>query len=426
MSVKELELFRSIESVLGSDNVRQSTALRVQGIAPSVLALPGCAREVAECLRISSKLRATVIPAGSMSWLDCGNQVRSADVVLSLERMTRVVDYSAPDLTVTVQAGLLLRELNGLTTRERQWLPLDPPGSSTASAGAVAACNSSGPLRLGFGTPRDYVLGLKLAHADGAESRCGGRVVKNVAGYDMNKLYVGSYGTLAVITELTFKLRPLPDGNATLVLTAKDPASLSDFAGRVIASDLQPASVFLTKGLVADLNASSAETERLIIRFIDNDAAVRHQVNWIKHEIGDDFDVIVLIDYDSESWWQRVADIDQRATNAVRISVPIAGVASTLRKVAIAGCAAAVDFGTGIVRVAFNEDENRTIETIQRLRSEAAESGGTLFVERASSGVKQRVDAWGTAHVADNLMRSVKAKFDPESVLNPGRFVAGI
>ncbi len=426
MSDKELELFRSIESVLGSDNVTQFPPLKLNAFAPSVLALPGCAQEVAECLRISSSLRATVIPAGSMSWLDCGNPVRSADIVLSLKRMTRVVDYSPPDLTAIVQAGLLLHELNALTTRERQWLPLDPPGSSSASVGAVAACNSSGPLRLGFGTPRDYVIGLKLAHADGTESKCGGRVVKNVAGYDMNKLYVGSYGTLAVITELTFKLRPLPEGNATVVLTAKHPASLVAFAGRVIASELQPASVFLTKQLLSNLSASSAGTERVLIRFIDNDAAVRHQVDWIKHEIGDDIDVTVLVDDDSESLWQRVANIDQSATNSVRISVPVSTVGSRLGRLTIAGCAVAVDFGLGIIRVAFSGDEEKTVETIREMRSQAAESGGTLFVERASSGVKQEVNAWGNANSAVNLMRSVKAKFDPESVLNPGRFVAGI
>ena len=102
-------------------------------------------------------------------------------------------------------------------------------GRRVASLGAVAACNSSGPFRLGFGTPRDYVIGLKLVHADGTESKCGGRVVKNVAGYDMNKLYVGSYGTLAVITELTFKLRPLPENNQTILVTPRSAGSFLEY-----------------------------------------------------------------------------------------------------------------------------------------------------------------------------------------------------
>lgn len=135
--------------------------------------------------------------------------------------MCRVIDYSPADLTATVEAGLLLTDFNEVTKKERQWLPLDPPGFKSASLGAVAACNSSGALRLGFGTPRDYVIGLKLAHIDGTESKSGGRVVKNVAGYDLNKLYVGSYGTLAVMTELTFKLRPLAERSSTLMITSR-------------------------------------------------------------------------------------------------------------------------------------------------------------------------------------------------------------
>jgi glycolate oxidase FAD binding subunit len=426
MSAKQEELFRSIESVLGGDNVTQSPRLKLDGIAPSVLARPGCAREVAECLRISSTLGATIIPAGSMSWLDCGNPVRSPDMVLSLGRMTRVVDYSPADLTATVEAGLLLGELNALTMRERQWLPLDPPGSSAASVGALAACNSSGPLRLGFGTPRDYVIGLRLAHTDGTESKCGGRVVKNVAGYDMNKLYVGSYGTLAVITELTLKLRPLSSGHATVVLTAKNHASLVDFAGRVIASELQPASVFLTKLLNADSTGSGSEQERLLIRFIDNDPAVRHQVDWVRQEVGDDFEMTELIGDDSELLWQEVADLDRKAAIVVRISLPVSMVGSRAATLAMTGSATAIDLGVGIIRVAFDEDEKRAVATIRRMRLESAESGGTLFVERASLGIKQEVDAWGDLDSAANLMRSVKTKFDPGSVLNPGRFVAGI
>jgi glycolate oxidase FAD binding subunit len=158
-------------------------------------------------MRVCSEANAGVVP-GRMTWLDWGNPLRRVDVVLSLDRMQRIIDYSPPDLTATVEAGVTLADFNEVTVRERQWLPLDPPGLRQASLGAIASHNSSGALRLGYGTPRDYVIGLKLVHADGTESKSGGKVVKNVAGYDMNKLYVGSYGTLAIITELTFKLRP--------------------------------------------------------------------------------------------------------------------------------------------------------------------------------------------------------------------------
>jgi glycolate oxidase FAD binding subunit len=427
MSDRQSEIFRSIESVLGCENVTQSPQLNIDGLAPSVLAFPGSAREVVECLRICSSLSAVVIPAGSMSWLECGNPVRLADVVLSLRRMTRVIDYSPPDLTATVEAGLTLGVFNELTKHERQWLPLDPPGASAASLGAIAACNSSGALRLGFGTPRDYVIGLKLAHADGNESKCGGRVVKNVAGYDMNKLYVGSYGTLAVITELTFKLRPLPESDVTLVVSARSEASLLDFANRVLAAELQPASVFLTKRLVDDLIESMEEADALLIRFIDNEAAVNHQLDWVKRATDHlELKLMLLTDDQGEPIWRRVADLDRRAANAVRISVPVSTVESVLAKLAPAGCAAAIDLGLGIIRIAFDEDERKAAETIKRWRFHVAGSGGTLFVERASSALRQEVDAWGDAGLASSLMKSIKTKFDPESLLNPGRLVAGI
>lgn len=428
MSDRHSESFKSIESVLGCENVTQSPPLNIDGLAPSVLAFPGCAQEVVECLRLCSSLGAAVIPAGSMSWLECGNPVRFADVVLSLKRMTRVIDYSPPDLTATLEAGLTLNAFKELTRRERQWLPLDPPGASAASLGAIAACNSSGALRLGFGTPRDYVIGLKLAHADGNESKCGGRVVKNVAGYDMNKLYVGSFGTLAVITELTFKLRPLEERDVTLVVSARSEASLLEFARRVLASELQPASVFLTKRLVDDLIGSREEEDALLIRFIDNEAAVNHQVDWVKRATDHDNELkLTLLTGDQgEPIWRRIADLDRRAANTARISVPVSTVESVLAKLAPAGCAAAVDLGLGIIRIAFDEDVSKTADTIKRWRFDVAGAGGSLFVERASSAVRQEVDAWGDAGPVSSLMKTIKAKFDPESILNPGRFVAGI
>jgi len=422
MSNQELHLLQSIESVLGSENVTRPPELETLGTRPVLMALPGSASEAAECLRICSSLDAAVIPAGSMSWLDYGNPLRRADVVLSLKRMSRVIDYSPPDLTVTVEAGLTLADLNELTRRERQWLPLDPPGGTVASLGAIAACNSSGALRLGFGTPRDYVIGLKLAHADGSESKCGGRVVKNVAGYDMNKLYVGSHGTLAVITELTFKLRPLPERTATMVVTANPGTSPFDFARRVRASELQPASIFLARGLTE----LRQESDVLFIRFVDNEAAVNHQIGWIERAAYDDFGPTLLTDDEAAHCWRQVAGVDLMAGHAVRISAPVSAAESLLSKVAPEGCAAAADLGVGIIQIAFDEDENKAADTIKGMRKQTEESGGTLFVERASPSVKQEVDAWGDAGGVSSLMKLVKTKFDPESILNPGRFVAGI
>ena len=423
MSKQQTELAGLIESVVGSQHVTAEPALQMDGLAPSFLVKPGSSEEVARCLRICADLDAAVIPAGLMTWLECGNTLKRADVVLSLERMNRIVEYSPPDLTATVEAGLSLNEFNSVTARERQWLPLDPPGSTAASLGAITACNSSGALRLGFGTPRDYVIGLKLAHADGTESKSGGRVVKNVAGYDMNKLYVGSFGTLAVITGVTFKLRPLPESFATVVVTGKNQKSLIEFAKRVLASELQPSSIFLARRLLTGRFGDDA----LLLRFIESEAAVKHQMDWVERAAGNDYQYAVMSEAESESLWAAVADVDARAANAVRISVLVSIASAAFEKLlATRECVSVADLGVGIIRMAFDAENESAIETIKRLRADASAMGGTLFIERAPEAVKQQVDAWGEVGATTSLMQSIKAKFDPQSLLNPGRFVAGI
>src|SRR5262245_25601259 len=289
MGDKQAEVAKALGELLGSENLSEDMIPKLDPL-PSFIARPGSADEVAACLKVCSELDAAVVPAGQMTWLDCGNPLKHTDVVLSLERMNRVIDYSPPDLTATVEAGLTLSGFNAVTMPQRQWLPLDPPASATSSLGAIAACNSSGPLRLGFGTPRDYVIGLKLAHADGTQSKSGGRVVKNVAGYDMNKLYVGSYGTLAIITELTVKLRPLAERDSTILISSKNLALLFQLANRVLASELQPASIVLSKRLQALPNDS------LMIRFIDSEASVTNQMNWVMREVDESGEATVLSD----------------------------------------------------------------------------------------------------------------------------------
>jgi glycolate oxidase FAD binding subunit len=428
MYERKRELARSIQSVIGDEHVLLDPLLRIDNLSPALLAKPGSAEEVAECLGICSEFDASVIPAGLMTWLECGNPVRRGDVVLSLERMSRILEYSPSDLTVTVEAGLTLSELNAVANRERQWLPFDPPGFTAASVGAIAACASSGALRAGFGTPRDYTLGLKLAHADGTQSKSGGRVVKNVAGYDMNKLYVGSFGTLAILTELTFKLRPLPESVITLMVSSSDRESLIELAARVHASELQPASIFLTGRLFADSLGLSKGEDALLIRFMESEAAVKHQTDWITRSIDEGQELAVLDEATSERVWKLVADLDQQAGNACKISVPVSAASAVFDRSlkTVPECVATADLAAGIIRIAFDAENESAIDFVMRLRADASTAGGVLFIERAASAVRQQADAWGDVGATISLMRSIKEKFDPQSLLNPGRFVAGI
>jgi len=419
---EERALARTLASIIGNDHVSEQPELSIDGLNPGLVARPASAEEVLACMRVCSESDAAVVPAGQMTWLECGNPLRRIDVVLSLDRMERIIEYSPPDLTATVEAGVTLSAFNSLAVLQRQWLPLDPPGFGRASLGAVAACNSSGAFRLGFGAPRDYIIGLRLVHADGTESKSGGKVVKNVAGYDMNKLYAGSYGTLAIITELTFKLRPLPDHSSTILITSQNREALFDLAKRVLVSELQPASVVLTRRL-SDSPESSWPDDGLLIRVTDSEASVEHQVNWVLQSLDENYKGIVLREEQADDAWRHIAHFDSQAIR-VRLSVPLSAVQSEFEKAfrAHPDCAATVDIGTGIIRISFDAEGGSAVDQIKRIRASAAGATGTLTIEKAPVEVRRSADAWGTVGSTVEIMRAIKTRFDRQSLLNPGKF----
>ena len=419
------ELIKSVERIVDS---HITSEISIDGLARALLVKPATTEEVAACLKVCAENNAAVIPAGRMTWLECGNNLRQADVVLSLEGMNRVIEYSPADLTATVEAGLTLSELNAIAKVEGQWLPLDPPGSQMASLGAVASCNSSGSLRLGFGTPRDYVLGLRLAHVDGTQSKSGGRVVKNVAGYDLNKLYVGSFGTLAVLTETTVKLRPLPECSATVLIRSKYRGHLFLLAKKLMASELLPVSVVITNHITGEGEPPPSGDNAMLVRFMESERAVKHQVNWMMSALDQNYEGAHPGDAEAESLWMRIGEWHQLRQTVLRISVPLSEIPKKFEETLQTpyGCVAVADIGTGIIRMAFDGDEDFAVNIINRLRQVMSRAGGSVVIERASAKVKQQVDVWGDVGPTATLMRSVKARFDPQSVLNPGRFVAGI
>ena len=413
----------ALAAVVGNDQVSPNQSVKIDSLTPAWLVEPGQAEEVAACLRVCSEFDAAVVPAGAKTWLASGNPLRRADVILSLKQMTRVVEYSPPDLTVTVEAGLSLAALNEHLSQHNLWLPLDPPGDARMTVGAVAACAAFGSLRLGFGTPRDYCIGLRLAHIDGNESKSGGRVVKNVAGYDLNKLYVGSYGTLAVLTEVTFKLRPLPERFVTLLITTKNGSPLID-AARLLndSASLLPASISLA------VRVPGIAAETLLVRFAESDTVVRYQVEEVKRLLSDEFQIAPLNEAEAETIWRQVANLEALTDIAVRLHLPRSALAEGVHRIlaSAADCLVIADAGTGVVRVAFSADEKQAVTFITTRRREAHSAGGTLFIEHAPAAVRETCNAWEEAGEAATLMRGLKKNFDPQSLLNPGKFIAGI
>jgi glycolate oxidase FAD binding subunit len=215
-------------------------ALAVGGRVPQYIVAPPTAESVAAVLKFAADHDLAVIPRGNGTKLALGSPPRRYDLALSLKALNHVWHYEPADLTISVEAGMRLGDLQDFLGREGLWLPLNPLGGASASIGGILATNSAGPLRLRFGSARDMVLGIKVATTEGKLIKSGGRVVKNVAGYDLCKLLVGSYGTLGVIVEASFKLFPRPASRATWVLEPGTLGLARDLRRRILNSPLEP------------------------------------------------------------------------------------------------------------------------------------------------------------------------------------------
>ncbi|NOT58819.1 MAG: FAD-binding oxidoreductase, partial [Acidobacteria bacterium] len=217
-----------LAEAFGADRVKQphGNAFRLGEEETRVIAYPHNIEELSAMMKLAHEANWRVAPAGAGTWLEMGNAIAQFHLIVSTAQMNRVLEYEPADLTCSVEAGVTLREFNLQAAEHNQFLPLDPFGDEKATIGATVATASYGPLRAGYGTPRDWLVGCRVVHADGTITTAGGKVVKNVAGYDLCKLYTGSFGTLVILAELYFKMRALPRADATQVFYADDAATL--------------------------------------------------------------------------------------------------------------------------------------------------------------------------------------------------------
>jgi FAD/FMN-containing dehydrogenase len=397
--------------------------------AGGVLAVsPASAEEAREVVLAARGLGWGVVPAGAGAWLDAGHALRSPRVELKTTRMARLVEHEPADLVATVEAGARLSEFNRVVGGAGQWLALDPPGGASATVGGAAATGLAGPLGLSYGAPRAHILGMKVLLADGRVVRVGGRVVKNVAGYDLCKLFAGSYGTLGVLLELTFKLRPLPARDATLVVLSRDRPKLYEAARAVVAAHLRPAAAELVSpGLSHALDLAPLEPHfGLLLRFKGTGAAVDYQLGEARgavRERGLEAETLPA----GTPAWSRLADYAAGARGGLvwRAGVLPARLGELLTEVEgrhenfkeLPWHAGA---GDGRVRVFDDEGASTSIESLRRA---ARDLGGSLVVERAPAELKARLDPWGLSDASASLMRRVKQQLDPDDIFSPGRFL---
>jgi glycolate oxidase FAD binding subunit len=416
--------------IVGAEHVRPgSPGDAVDGVVPRWVVRPGGIAEVQTCVRATAADGLALVPSGLGTYLDRGAPPSRLDVLLRLDRLARVLDHQAADMTVTVEAGCRLDALAAILAAAGQWLPLDPPAPATTTVGGLIAADLSGPLRAAHGRVRDALLGVRVVAADGALVHGGGRVVKNVAGYDLPKLHVGAFGTVGVIVEATFKVGPRPVCEEAVVVAARTSAAAVEFARAVLDSDVVPhwlevaGSGGLAEGpgdgaaVAVGLAGIAEEVAHGRARTLALAAA--RGVGAVPVADGTGLRLrLAAFPLEPAAAMLRAAALPTEVGDVMLAFAREAGAAgSPVRCLAHAA--------NGVVRAAIAR-ATAIAPVVAALRPWLEARGGALVVERATPEVKGEVDVWGDPGPGLQLMRRVKEAFDPGRVLAPGRFVGGL
>jgi glycolate oxidase FAD binding subunit len=369
--------------------------------------------------------------------LEQGLPPTRAGVAVAVRGLAQVIDYPARDMTITVQVGIPVAELQRLLASENQRLPIDVPKADRATLGGVLATNTSGPRRYGFGTLRDYVIGISVVNDQGQEVKAGGRVVKNVAGYDLCKLYVGSLGTLGIITQVTLKLRPRPEEQALLLLscTAGELEALLD---RLHQTRTRPVALdLLNAAALRWLNRQGAAALPegpwvLVVAFEDSHPAVKWQLQQLVKELRLAYALEARLGSAADAVWQALIEFPASAEAELTFK------AAMLPSAVAAFCKQAADLperlllqahaGNGVVIGHAGPVLTREAATamLTKLRALAAAGQGYVTFLRCPRAWKDAALVWGPPRGDVWLMRKVKEQLDPRRLFNPGRFVDGI
>jgi glycolate oxidase FAD binding subunit len=429
----------------------------IDGTTPAMVVLPGDEGQVADVLRLATEYQATVFPRGGGSHTCLGQTPAQVDVVLSMQRLQRQLAYEPADMTTTVQAGVRFTELQRTLASSGQFLALDPPVTATTTVGGVVATNVSGPRRLLYGTARDLLLGLAVMTVDGTRTRAGGSVVYNVTGNVVTKLYIGSLGTLAVIVELTWKVHPLPPGEATLGIGCASHADLLPVLQMLLQLPLRLNSLALLnatacQALAADADLALPESPYVLLARVEGTPAVTqsqerrltealHRLPLTRSPGLHTWSAAV-----QERLWAGLGALTRGAAGAPAAPESMVVKVSLLMSALPAFCQAleassrytetpwyiVAHAGSGIVYAGLPvphpeaPDVDRLLACLQALDACVAQVQGRRVIERAPVAVKQHCQVWGPTGDDFQVMRALKATFDPQHRLNPGRFIGGL
>lgn len=421
---------------VGQENTLTADAaaeFAIIGRTPRIALFPDSLDALCAVMAAADAGEMAVAPYGGGTQIGIGAAPARLDAVLVTRRLSRLVDYQPDDMTVTVEGGMPLAELQATLAERGQFLPLDPPLPARATVGGTVAANASGPWRCAYGAARDWLIGVRVVAPDGRIVKGGGRVVKNVAGYDLCKLYTGSLGTLGVLAELTFKVMPRPEAVGMAAVPLR-PEQVEPLLAAMMDSDLAPSALELFAAGADPTGSASKDGAALLARFDGPREAVDWQLAELKtmaarSGVAADPSPLTADQWErARDWaggefaWQAMAGSTSSAVSALMEAGAQASEAvGAPLEVAARAATGVIIFGA---RGPLSPEAAR--ELTVRLRGAAAEHGGTLVVLKAPPDLREGLDVWGPVGPELRLMQGIKAQLDPKGIMNPGRFVGGI
>jgi glycolate oxidase FAD binding subunit len=400
----------------------KNRVLLVDGVVAPDVVVPGDAQETAAALAEAAALGRAVTPVGGGTALNLGNPPERVDRVLSTKRLAGIIDYEPTDLVLSVGAGARFGDVQAVLAEHGQRLPLDPPGGADATIGGLIATSRWGPLRYSAGTLRDLLIGIAVAHPSGTVSKAGGMVVKNVSGYDMPRLYLGSLGTLGVVVSANFKVLPRPRAEATVIATYGEPAKAFSTAS-ALRNGREPIAALE----VAFLDAAW----HLAARIEGRDETVAAVAGRISAIAGGDVNRVGGLE--SANWWASYVAKQQIAhdENAVLVrcgarpketAVLATDMAAALSEYGVTTPHLAASPGLGAVVARLDFGNRGSAAFLADLQGVLLDIADTVTILAAPPSWKHGIDVWGRLPEGFDVMRSLREQFDPKRTINPGRF----
>jgi len=391
------------------------------------VAVPETVENLAAIIETAAQEKWRIIPCGNGSKLDWGGLNKGINLLVSTQKCDRIIDHAVGDLTVTVEAGTKLADLQATLQATNQFLPIDPVYPQEATIGGIVATADTGSWRQGYGGIRDLILGISFVRADGKIAKGGGRVVKNVAGYDLMKLFTGSYGSLGIISQVTFRTYPIPESSQTLALIGES-AAIAEAMKQIKNSGLTPTAADLVSASVM-AQLSIGNNLGLVVRFQtipESIAEQASQLNAIAKSLG-----LSVTNYQDETEvqiWQQLSELIRVPQKVEAITCKIGVIPSSavqlLEKLAVMQpdkFLGRIHIGSGLGQLQLLESD---VEMITKAQSLCQDKQGFLTVLSAAKSIKQQINIWGYSGNAASMMTKIKQQFDPQNIFSPQRFLS--